>query len=81
MSAHTLTPRTAHTCTWGTGGTCTLSRDVDSSDAHACAGPRRPWGPGEWARGAGGQVAICRTVQEPLAAAALMELGLSGAGP
>lgn len=56
-----------------------LSRDVDSSDARA--GPRQPWGPGEQVRGAGGRVASCRTMQEPVEATALMGLGLSRAGP
>ena len=55
------------------------SRDMDSSDARA--GPLQLWGPGERVRGAGGRAAICRTMQEPVAAAALMGLGLSRAGP
>ena len=55
------------------------SRGMESSEAPA--GPLQLWGPGERVRGAGGQVAICRTMRELVAAAVLMGLGLSRAGP
>lgn len=55
------------------------SRGVDSSDAQA--GPLQLWGPRERGRGTGGQVAICGTTQEAVAAAALVGLGLSREGP
>ena len=76
IGVHTHIQDSTELCSGHLGG---LSRDVDSSDARA--GPRQPWGPGEQVWGAGGWVAICRTMQEPVAATALMGLGLSRAGP